>query len=89
MVLILLNEISANEIFFYHLYVSHFSHGETQRGNGSKTSTRQGRGNTTGLHTGVKQQGNTTGNQTGGNNEKMRNVTFIVGKQEKAACATH
>ena len=63
-------------------------HGETHRGNGSRTSTRQGRGNTTGLH-GVKQRGNTTGSQTGGNNEKMRNVTFIVGKQEKAACATH
>ena len=79
----------SNNIVF-HLYVSHFSfHEETQRGNGSRTSTRQGRGNATGLHTGVKQRGSTTGNQTGGNNEKMRNVTFVVGKQEKAACATH
>ena len=26
-----------------------------------------------------KTRGNTTGNQTGGNNEKMRNVTFILG----------
>ena len=32
-----------------------------------------------GIHTGTKQRGNTTGNQTGGNNEKMRNVTFILG----------
>jgi len=82
-----INDILKNN----HLYVSHF-HGETQRENGSRTSTR-GRGKTTGLHTGVKQRGNTTGYQTGGNNEKMRksckNVTFIVGKQEKTACATH
>ena len=89
MVLILLNEISANEIFFLSPVCFPFLSRETQRGKGSRTSTRQGRGNTTVLHTGVKQQGNTTGNQTGGNNEKMRNVTFIVGKQEKAACATH
>ena len=31
-----------------------------------------------GIHTGTKQRG-TTGNQTGENNEKMRNVTFILG----------
>ena len=43
----------------------------------------------TGQHNGITHRGKTTGNQTGGNNEKMRNVTFIVGKQEKAACATH
>ena len=38
-----------------------------------------GTGQHDGIHTGTKQQGNTTGNQTGGNNEKMRNVTFILG----------
>ena len=47
----------------------------------------------TGQHNGITHRGKTRGlhkgNQTGGNNKKMRNVTFIVGKQEKAACATH
>ena len=38
-----------------------------------------GTGQHDGIHTGTKQRGNTTGNQTGGNNEKMRNVTFILG----------
>ena len=54
------------------------------RGRSLRTSTR-GRGNTTGLHNAVKQGGNTTGNQTGGNNKKIRNVTLMVGKQEKIA----
>ena len=68
--------------------ISHFT-GRHNGGTARGLRPGQGRGNTTGLHTGVKQRGNTTGNQTEGNNEKMRNVTFIVGKQEKAACATH
>ena len=38
-----------------------------------------GTGQHDGIHTGTKQRGNTTGNQTGGNNEKMRNVTSILG----------
>ena len=38
-----------------------------------------GTGQHDGIHTGTKQRGNTTGSQTGGNNEKMRNVTFILG----------
>ena len=46
---------------------------------GSRTSTRQGRGNTMGFTPGQNNGGNTTGNQTGGNNEKMRNITFILG----------
>ena len=35
----------------------------------------------TGQHNGITQRGN----QTGGNNKKIRNVTLMVGKQEKIA----